>query len=115
MHMVASEYLEVIEGKRWLIATYVLDFEELDEDSSIHNYGTSSNEEYKSGSGEVDVRTCVTQSGTEEVEDVQRVVKYSSLFSYMLKPTYLLTKGFNKNKKSQEISSIIYVILGHEQ
>ena len=44
----------------------------------------------------------VTQSGTEEVEEVQRVVKYSSLFPYMLKPTSLLTLGFNKNKNSQE-------------
>ena len=44
----------------------------------------------------------VTQSGTEEVEEVQRVVKYSSLFPFMLKPSYLLTQGFNKNKKAKE-------------
>ena len=42
-----------------------------------------------------------TQSGTEEGEEVQRVVKYSSLSSYMLKPPSLLTQVFNKNKKSQ--------------
>ena len=55
-----------------------------------------------SGSGEADVRTRVTQSGTVEVEEVQRVMKYSSLSSYMLKPPSLITQGFNKNKKAQE-------------
>ena len=33
---------------------------------------------------------------------MQRVVKYSSLSSYMLKPLYLITHGFNKKKKAQE-------------
>ena len=33
---------------------------------------------------------------------MQRVVKYSSLSSYMLKPPSLLTQGFNNNKKAQE-------------
>ena len=33
---------------------------------------------------------------------MQRVVKYSSLSSYMLKPPSLLLQGFNKNNKSQE-------------
>ena len=33
---------------------------------------------------------------------MQRVVKYSSLFSYMFKTSSLLTQGFNKNKKAQE-------------
>ena len=33
---------------------------------------------------------------------MQRVVKYYSLLSFMLKNTSLLTQGFNKNKKSQE-------------
>ena len=46
--------------------------------------------------------TGVTQSGTEEVEEVQRVVKSYSISSYMLKPTSLLTQGFNKNKKAQQ-------------
>ena len=32
---------------------------------------------------------------------MQRVVKYSSLLSYMLKPPSLLTHGFNKDKKAQ--------------
>ena len=43
-----------------------------------------------------------TQSGIEEVEELQRVVKYSSLLSYMFKLSFLLTQGFNKNKKAQE-------------
>ena len=51
--------------------------------------------------GDSGALTGVTQSGTEEVEEVQRVVKYSSLSSYMLKPPSLLTQVFNKNKKSQ--------------
>ena len=33
---------------------------------------------------------------------MQRVVKYSSLSLFILIPTYLLTQGFNKNKKAQE-------------
>ena len=48
------------------------------------------------------MRTGVTQSVTEEVEDMQRVVKYYSLSSYLLKYPSLLTQGFNKNNKAQE-------------
>ena len=48
-HMVASENTEVIEGRRRLVATYVLDSEEVDEDGSIDNDGDSSDEEYESG------------------------------------------------------------------
>ena len=48
------------------------------------------------------MRTGVTQPGTEEVEEVQRVVRDYSLMSYISKPPYLITHGFNKNKKSQE-------------
>ena len=33
---------------------------------------------------------------------MQRVVKYSSLLSFMLKPTSLLAKGFDNNKKAHE-------------
>ena len=46
---------------------------------------------------------------------MQQVVKYSSLPSYMLKPPSLLTQGFNKNKKAQEISSSICVVLRHRK
>ena len=101
-HMVANEYPEVIKGGRRLISIDVLDSEEADEYGSIDNDGSASDEEDESGSGEACVRTCVTQSGTEEVEEMQRVVKYYYLSSYMLKPPSLLIKGFNKNNKSQE-------------
>ena len=98
--MVASEYLEVIEGKRRLIATDILDSEEAAEYASTDNDGDALDEEYESGLGEVGTRTGVTQLGTEQVEEVQQVVKYSSLLSYMLKATSLLTQVFNKNEKA---------------
>ena len=43
----------------------------------------------------------ITQSGIDEVEEVQQVVESSSLLSYMLKPPYLITQGFKENKKAQ--------------
>ena len=51
-------------------------------------------EEYGSGL----VEACVT----EEVEYMQKAMQSSSLSSYMLKPSHLLTQGFEKNKKAQE-------------
>ena len=36
------------------------------------------------------------------MKEVQKIVKYSSLLSFMLKHTSLLTEGFKENKKSQE-------------
>ena len=81
-------------GGKQLIATDVPKSEEVAKDGSIDNYGSDSDEEDESGSGEVGVSTGVTESGTKEVEEVQQDVKYSSLSSYMLKPTSLLTKGF---------------------
>ena len=99
-HMVASENPDVVEGRRRLIATDVLEYEYESKDGSIDNYGADSDEEDKSGSGEAGVRTGATQSGTEEVEEVQQDVKYSSIFSYLLKPPSYLTKGFNKNNKA---------------
>ena len=51
------------------------------------------------------MRTGVTQfnqSGTEDVEEVQKVVKYSSLSSYMLKPPSLIKQGLKSNNKAQE-------------
>ena len=79
--MVVSEHHEVIEGRRRLVSMDVLDSEEAAEDGSIDSDGADLDKEDESGSGEADVRTGVTQSGTEEVEEVQRVVKYSSLLS----------------------------------
>ena len=101
-HIVASKRTEVIEGRHQLIATDVIDYKEATEDGYIDNDGSDLDEEDGSGSGVAGVRTGVNQSGTEEVEEVQWVVKYSSLSSYMLKPIYLLTQGFKNNKKAQE-------------
>ena len=92
--MVASEHPEVIEGRRRLIATDVLDSEEAAEDSSVDNDGAASGEENESGLGEAGVITGVNQSVTEEAEEVQQVVKHYFISSYMLKPTSLLTHGF---------------------
>ena len=33
---------------------------------------------------------------------MQKALKYYSLLSYMLKPSHLLTQGFDKNRKAQE-------------
>ena len=48
-YMVASEHPEVIERRRRLIATDVLDSEEASEYGSIDNYGADSYEEDDSG------------------------------------------------------------------
>ena len=90
-HMVASEHPEVIEGRRRLIVLDILDSRESAEDGYIDNDGAASAEEDESGSGEAGMRAGVTESGTEEVEEVQQVVKYSSISYHMLKPTSLLT------------------------
>ena len=60
-HMVASENPEMIEGRRRLIATDVLESEVAAEDDSIDNYGASLDEDGESGLGEAGVRTGVTQ------------------------------------------------------
>ena len=41
--------VEVIEGRRWLIAVDVIEYEEAAEDSSIDHYGDALDEEDKSG------------------------------------------------------------------
>ena len=85
-----------------MIATDVLDDEEADEDFSIDNYGAALDEEDESALGETYVITGVTESVTEEVEEVQQVLKYDSTYYYMLKLTSLLTKGFNNSNKAKE-------------
>ena len=85
-----------------MIATDVLDSEEASEYGSIDNYVADSYEEDDSGLVEAGVRTGVPQLVTEDVEEVQGVVKYFSLLSYMLKPPSLLAQGFKKNNKAQE-------------
>ena len=57
----------------------------------------------------------VTESVTKEVEEVHQAVKYSSVLSYMLKPTSLLTKVIKENNKAQKKSSSMCVILGNGQ
>ena len=81
---------------------YSTDSSESVEYGSIDIDGTYLDEVDDSGSGEADVITGVTQSVTEEVEEVHRVVKYFSLLPYMLKPPSLITQGFNQNKKAHE-------------
>ena len=93
----------------------VPDSEEAAEDGYIDNDGAAYDEDGDIGLGEVGVRTGVTKSGTEELEEVQRVVKYSSLSSFMLKPPYLLTQGLTRIRRHRKIYSTICVILGHEQ
>ena len=100
--MVVSEYPEVIDGRTRLITMDILDSEDAASDGSIDNYGAALDEEDGSGSVEAGVGTGVTESGTKELEEVQQDVKYSSLSSYMLKPTSLLTQIFNNNNKAQE-------------
>ena len=72
-----NEHTEVIEGRHWLIDTDVLDSEEVTKDGSIDNDGAALDEEDNSGLREPGVRTDFTQSGIEEVEQVQRIVKSS--------------------------------------
>ena len=62
--MVASEHLEVIDGRHLFIATGVLGYEEVYEDGSIDNDVAALDEEDESGSGEAGLKTSVIQSGT---------------------------------------------------
>ena len=92
--MVAKEHNEVIEGRRRLIAMDVLDSEEVAEDASI-DYDDAALDEYD-GSG------LVGAGVTEEVGDMHKYLKSSSLSSYMFKPSNILTQGFEKNRTAQE-------------
>ena len=92
--MVSKEHPEVIERRRRLIAVDVIDFEEVDEDASIDHDGAALDEEDGSG--------LLGAGVTEELEDMQNAFKYSSLLSYMLKPSHLLTRGFENNRTAQE-------------
>ena len=100
-HMFASEYPEVIEGRSQLIVTEVLDPDESANDGSIDCNFSALDEEYERCLVEAGVSTGVTEVGKKEVEEVHKAVKYSSLFSYMLKTPSLITQGLKKNKKAQ--------------
>ena len=84
--MVVSENHEVIDGRRRLIYTDVLDSEESAQDGSIDDYASDLDEEGESGLVEEGVITCVTELVTKYMEVVQQAVNFSSLSSYMFKP-----------------------------
>ena len=76
--------------RRRFIDTDVPDSEEAAYYGSVDNDGVALDEEDESGLGDAGVITGVTQSGTEEVEEVQWVMKYSFLFVLYVE-TYFLT------------------------
>ena len=77
-----------------MISVGALDSKEVPEDSYINSYGAASNEKYWSG--------LLGAGVTEEVEDMQKDLKYSSLSYYTLKPYHLLTQVFDNNRPAQE-------------
>ena len=92
--MVAKEHPEAIEGRRRLIAVDVLDSEEAAVDAFIVHDDATFDEE--------DVRSLLGVGVTEEVQYMQKALKPSSLLSYMLKPSKLLTQGFENNRTAKE-------------
>ena len=92
--MVANEHPEVIEGRRRLIDVDVIDSEETAGYSAIDHDNDALDEE--------DGNVLVGVGVTEEVGDIQKALHYSSLLSYMLKPSNLLTHGFGNNMTAQE-------------
>ena len=90
--MVASEHTEVIEERRRLIYTEVIDYENSYQDVSIDGDGHAQDEEDNSGLGEAGVSTGVAEVGVKEVEYVQQAVKCSCLSSYIFKNPSLLVK-----------------------
>ena len=92
--MVAKEHPEVIEGRQRFISVAVIDSEEAAVYASIYHDGNDSNGEDGSG--------LLGAGVTEEVEYMQKAVKSSSRSSYMLKPSHLLTQGFDNNRTAQE-------------
>ena len=92
-HMVEMKHPDVIDGRHWLIDVDVIDSKEAAEDASINHDDAALYEEDGSG--------LVGAGVTEEVEDIQKALKYSSVLSYMLKPSHLLTQGFGNNRTAQ--------------
>ena len=93
-HMVEKYHPGFIEGRQRLIAVDVPDSEEAAEDSSIVHDGVAFDEEDGSG--------LVGAVVTEEVQDMHKALNYSSLLSYILKPSILLPQDFEKNRTAQE-------------
>ena len=92
--MVVKEDPGVIEGRRRLIAVGFIDSQQAYEDAAINYYDSALNEEDGSG--------LVGSGVTEEVGDIQKSLKSSSLSSYVLKPSHLLTHIFGDNRTAQE-------------
>ena len=93
-HMVEKEHPEVIEERRRLIAVDVLEAEEVAKDASIVHDDADFDEEDGSG--------LVGAGVTEEVRDIQKALKSSSISSYMLKPSKVLKQGSEKNRTAHE-------------
>ena len=72
----------------------VLGSEDKAANSSIDHDGSALDEE--------DGVVLVGAGVTEKVEDMQKALKYSSLSSYMLKPSHLLAQVFGNNRTAQE-------------
>ena len=70
----------MVERRRWFIYTYILDPEEADEDVVVDYNGAGLGEDYESGLGESGVSTDMAEWKTDEVEEAQQAVKYTSLF-----------------------------------
>ena len=77
-----------------MIDVDVPDSEEVAEDASIIQDDDSLDEE--------DGSSLIGAGVTEEVEYIQKALKYSSILSYILKPSCLLTQGFGNNSMEQE-------------
>ena len=77
-----------------MIAVDVLESEETAEGASIVHDDAAEIEEDGSG--------LVGGGLIEEVQDMQKALKYSYLSSYILKPYFLLTQAFEKNRTEQE-------------
>ena len=92
--MVAKEHPAVIEGMRRFIFVDVLDSEEEYEDAYIVHDDTAFDEEDGSG--------LVGSGVTEEVGNMQKSLKSSSISSYMLKPSRLLAQVFGNNRTAQD-------------
>ena len=76
------------------MCVYVFDSEEEDQGALIDNYGDASDEEDGIG---------LLGSGvTKDVEYMQNAFKSSSLSSYVLEPSHLVTQVFENNRASQE-------------
>ena len=82
-HMVAKDHPEVIERRRRLIYVDALDSDEVAEDASIVHVDADFDEE--------DESSLVGAGVTEEVQDMQNALNSSSLSSYILKTSSLLT------------------------